>query len=56
MEKRIFCNLKRYDEIRDNAFQIWEIEVQAVRMDDEMNVTPELIQNCIDENTYIAQG
>lgn len=44
-----------FEEIRDTAFQTEELEAQAAQFNEEMNVTAELIQKCIDENAHVAQ-
>lgn len=44
-----------FEEIRDTAFLTGELEAQAAQLNEEMNVTAELIQKCIDENAHVAQ-
>lgn len=47
--------IAEFEEIRDTTFQTGELEAEAERLNEEMNVTAELIQKCIDENAHIAQ-
>lgn len=44
-----------FEEIKDTAFETGTLEMEAGRLNEEMNVTAELIQKCIDENAHVAQ-
>ncbi|MDO4301296.1 MAG: recombinase family protein [Clostridia bacterium] len=56
----IFCKEKNtviseFEEIMNTAFITDELEIQAENLNNDMNVTIELIQKCIDENAHRAQ-
>ena len=45
-----------YDSIKDTLFGTSELEAERLRLQEEMNVVAELIQQCIAENARIAQN
>lgn len=56
----ILCLEKReiisgFKELEDEAFKTDELETQAVRLNEEMNLTAELVQKCVAKNAHIAQ-
>jgi len=56
----IFCKerdtiIAGFETIRDTAFCTADLDEQAQRLQDEMNVTAELVHQCITENARVAQ-